>query len=129
MATFNGFVSNAIVYGIGEQWGHPFEEVTVTYQAGMTVGSLLKVVSGVYVWAAPADAANVVAVLADNRVQASDGITLNGVPVTSGNFDLVVAVRAAGLGGAYLKYSDGSVVDAAGQTALKALGFKINAQF
>lgn len=121
MATLNGFTSNAVVYSLGEEHRHAFEQGTVTMQDGMTVGSLLKLDTGKYVWAATADAADVVAVLADGQVEASDALE-------AGDHVLVVAVRSCGLGADYLKYSDGDI-DTAGETALKALGMKICSQY
>lgn len=121
MATFNGYVSNVVVYGVQEGKGYPFETPTVTMQAGMVAGSLLKITANKYVWAATADAANVVGVLADSETQ-FDG------EVSAGDHKLVVAVRACGLGKNYLKYSDGAV-DAAGIAKLLTLGMKVEDQY
>lgn len=121
LRTFDRYVSNVVVYGVQEGKGYPFETPTVTMQAGMVAGALLKIVSNKYVWAAAADAANVVGVLADSETQ-FDG------EVDAGDHKLVVAVRACGLGKNYLNYSDGAV-DAAGITKLLTLGMKVEDQY
>lgn len=122
LQTFDRYVSNVVVYGVQEGKGYPFETPTVTMQAGMKAGALLKIVSNKYVWAAKADAANIVGVLADSETQ------FDGELGAVGDFPLVVAVRACGLGKNYLNYSDGAV-DAAGIAKLLTLSMKVEDQY
>lgn len=117
------YISNVFLYGAEEDKGYPFDEVTVTIQAGMKSGAVLELVAGKYVWVVAANVANAVAVLADERAEVEDGLS-------AGDHTLKVVARTAGVGREYLTYAD-TVTQGnkdTAEAALLAKGIKVQAQ-
>lgn len=121
--TRNQYLSNVYLYGSNEDKGYPVDTVTVTVQAGMKSGSVLELVGGKYVWVVAANAANAVAVLADERADVQGGLT-------AGDHTLKVVARAAGVGREYLNYADtlNAGQKATAEAALLVKGIKTEAQ-
>jgi len=117
------YISNVFLYGANEDKGYPFDEITVTIQAGMKSGSVLEVSGGKGVWLAAANAANATYVIVDTRADVDGGLS-------AGDHTLLVAARACGVGRNYLNYAD--AFDAGQLTtvesALLAKGIKVETQ-
>lgn len=107
--------------------GYTREEVTVTWTAGMTVGALLEVVGGKYIWTVPANGANVKAVLIDRRALPENNTAF----VAGTDYTLTVLVRGATVNTGKLSFTTTATAPqlAAAATALNALGIKTTSKF
>lgn len=118
------YLSNVVTNAIGEEFGYPYDEVTVTIQAGMASGAVLEIVGGKYVWVVAANVANAVAVLADERAEVEGGLA-------AGDHTLKVVARSAEVGRDYLTFAD-TVTSGNIDTAVAALlakGIKTAVQY
>lgn len=118
------YISNVYLYGNSEDKNYPIDEVTVTIQSGMASGAVLELSGGKYIWVVAANAANAVAVLADERADVEGGLA-------AGDHTLKIVARDAGIGQNYLTYGDtlsGPQQDTA-EAALLAVGLKVEKQY
>jgi len=117
------YLSNVYIYGNSFDKGYPIDVATVTIEAGMKSGSVLELSGGKYIWVVAANAANAVAVLAD---ESADQET----ELTAGDHELKIVARGAGVGRDYLNYKDTLDANqkATAEAALLAVGIKTEAQ-
>lgn len=88
---------------------------TVTFAAGMRLGTALKVVGGKYVAATDSDDAAIESFLVDPDTIPQNLIAF---PIADGDQSLVVGKNGFSLVGKYVVYADGTPVSAAGLEAL-----------
>ena len=129
MATKDDSFLSSVFLGevVSSDLGYTVEEVTVTWAAGMVPGALLEVSSGKYIWAVPANGANVKAVLADARALPE----FNGQFTAGSDYTLKVKVRGTTVNRNKLLFTTTATsgqLDAA-QAALEAKGFKVTDKY
>lgn len=105
---------------VSSDLGFNFKNGTVTWAAGMQLGTALKFVAGKYVAAAAADDADIVAVLTDPRTLPA---ALKANPIAAGDVKLSVGTRGLTVNGNYFNYANGNPVSAAGITAFELVAY------